>query len=105
MSPRHSARGALRAPSPPGFGLGWGGLPRLAAPHPVWIGPPAGGRGAPGARRRSILTMAENAAAAANARDTIARATLAEDDKDHARLGVWLEDLAVIKGGGVPGKF
>jgi hypothetical protein len=33
------------------------------------------------------------------------RATLAEDDKDHARLGVWLEDLAVIKGGGVPGKF
>ena len=33
------------------------------------------------------------------------RATLAEDDKDHARLGVWLEDLGVIKGGGVPGKF
>ena len=33
------------------------------------------------------------------------RATLAEDDKDHARLGGWLEDLAVVKGGGVPGKF
>ena len=33
------------------------------------------------------------------------RATLAEDDKDHARLGGWLEDLGVIKGGGVPGKF
>jgi hypothetical protein len=33
------------------------------------------------------------------------RATLAEDDKDYARLGVWLEDLAVVKGGGVPGKF
>ncbi len=33
------------------------------------------------------------------------RATLTEDDKDHARLGVWLEDLAVVKGGGVPGKF
>ena len=33
------------------------------------------------------------------------RAMLAEDDKDHARLGVWLEDLAVVKGGGVPGKF
>jgi len=33
------------------------------------------------------------------------RATLAEDDRDHARLGVWLEDLAVVKGGGVPGKF
>lgn len=34
-----------------------------------------------------------------------ARAGLAEDDKDHARLGGWLEDLSVIKGGGVPGKF
>ena len=33
------------------------------------------------------------------------RATLAEDYKDHARLGGWLEDLAVVKGGGVPGKF
>ncbi len=33
------------------------------------------------------------------------RATLAEDDKDHARLGGWLEDLAIVKGGGVPGKF
>jgi hypothetical protein len=36
---------------------------------------------------------------------TDARAGLAEDDKDHHRLGVWLEDLAQIKGGGVPGKF
>ncbi len=34
-----------------------------------------------------------------------ARADLGEDDKDHARLGVWLDDLAVVKGGGVPGKF
>lgn len=34
-----------------------------------------------------------------------ARAGLAEDDKDHARLGGWLEDLSVIKSGGVPGKF
>lgn len=34
-----------------------------------------------------------------------ARAGLAEDDKDYARLGGWLEDLAVVKGGGVPGKF
>lgn len=34
-----------------------------------------------------------------------ARAGLAEDDKDFARLGGWLEDLAVVKGGGVPGKF
>jgi hypothetical protein len=34
-----------------------------------------------------------------------ARAGLAEDDKDHARLGGWLEDLSIVKGGGVPGKF
>lgn len=35
----------------------------------------------------------------------VARATLDGDDRDHARLGGWLEDLGVIKGGGVPGKF
>jgi hypothetical protein len=34
-----------------------------------------------------------------------ARAGLTDDDKDYARLGGWLEDLAVVKGGGVPGKF
>ena len=34
-----------------------------------------------------------------------ARAGLDEDDKDHARLGTWLEDLDVVSGGGVPGKF
>lgn len=34
-----------------------------------------------------------------------ARATLDADDKDFARLGGWLEDLAVVQGGGVPGKF
>ena len=27
------------------------------------------------------------------------------DDKDHARLPGWLEDLSHIKGGGNPGKF
>lgn len=30
---------------------------------------------------------------------------LAADDKDATRLQGWLEDLAVVKGGGVPGKF
>jgi hypothetical protein len=34
-----------------------------------------------------------------------ARDGLAEDDKDYARLGGWLEDLALVRGGGVPGKF
>jgi hypothetical protein len=31
--------------------------------------------------------------------------TLDADDKDYARVQGWLEDLAMIKGGGVPGKF
>jgi hypothetical protein len=34
-----------------------------------------------------------------------ALATLDPDDKDHARLQGWLEDLSTVKGGGVPGKF
>jgi hypothetical protein len=34
-----------------------------------------------------------------------ALATLDPDDKDYARLQGWLEDLSVVKGGGVPGKF
>jgi hypothetical protein len=34
-----------------------------------------------------------------------ALATLDPDDPDHARLQGWLEDLSVVKGGGVPGKF
>jgi hypothetical protein len=34
-----------------------------------------------------------------------ALADLGEDDKDHARLTGWLEDLSAVKGGGVPGKF
>jgi hypothetical protein len=32
-------------------------------------------------------------------------AGLEADDKDYARLQGWLEDLSVVKGGGVPGKF
>jgi hypothetical protein len=34
-----------------------------------------------------------------------ALAGLAEDDKDRARLGSWLEDLSVVADGGIPGKF
>jgi hypothetical protein len=34
-----------------------------------------------------------------------AMAELDDDDKDRARLEGWLEDLSVVKGGGVPGKF
>lgn len=36
---------------------------------------------------------------------TAALATLEPDDKDYARAQGWLEDLALVKGGGVPGKF
>jgi hypothetical protein len=32
------------------------------------------------------------------------RAGLPEDDKDYVRLGGWLEDLAVVKGGQVIGR-
>jgi hypothetical protein len=34
-----------------------------------------------------------------------ALAGLDPDDRDHARLQGWLEDLSLVKGGGVPGKF
>jgi hypothetical protein len=34
-----------------------------------------------------------------------ALAGLDADDKDHARLQGWLEDLSTVKGGGNPGKF
>lgn len=34
-----------------------------------------------------------------------ALAELEDGDKDKTRLQGWLEDLAVVKGGGVPGKF
>jgi hypothetical protein len=34
-----------------------------------------------------------------------ALATLDPDDKDYARLQGWLEDLSMVKDGGVPGKF
>ena len=34
-----------------------------------------------------------------------ARAGLAEDDKDYARLTGWLDDLEVVKGGKVVGRF
>lgn len=36
---------------------------------------------------------------------TAALGTLDADDKDYARVQGWLEDLATVKGGGVPGKF
>jgi predicted site-specific integrase-resolvase len=34
-----------------------------------------------------------------------ALAELEDGDKDKARLEGWLEELSVVKGGGVPGKF
>lgn len=46
-------------------------------------------------------TTVDEVAAEVNA----AMAELEEGDKDRARLQGWLEDLSVVKGGGVPGKF
>ncbi|MDX6646431.1 MAG: hypothetical protein QOK40_2158 [Miltoncostaeaceae bacterium] len=51
----------------------------------------------------SLANKTNAAAVAAEVQE--ARATLAEDDKDHARLGGWLEDLESILGGKIPGKF
>lgn len=36
---------------------------------------------------------------------TAAMNELEDGDKDKARLQGWLDDLATVKGGGVPGKF
>lgn len=49
------------------------------------------------ANKSNVDTVAEEV--------TAALATLDPEDKDHARLEGWLEDLAVVKNGGVPGKF
>jgi hypothetical protein len=57
------------------------------------------------ALRDKVSTANKGNVDAVTAEVEAALATLDEDDKDHARLQGWLEDLAVVKGGGVPGKF
>ncbi len=49
---------------------------------------------------RALKSNAEEVAAEVEA----ARATLAPDDKDYVRLGVWLEDLSHIAGGKIIGR-
>ena len=60
--------------------------------------------------RKSALRDRVSTANKANVDDVAdeVRAALGEledGDKDKARLEGWLEDLSVVKGGGVPGKF
>jgi len=60
--------------------------------------------------QKSVLRDKVSTANKHNVDDVIAqvveaRAGLAEDEKDYARLSGWLEDLETIKSGGVPGKF
>ncbi len=49
---------------------------------------------------RALKSNAEEVAVEVEA----ARATLAPDDKDYVRLGVWLEDLSHIAGGKIIGR-
>jgi hypothetical protein len=55
--------------------------------------------------RDKVSTANKTNVGAITAEVEAARATLADDDKDFVRLGGWLEDLASVAGGAVPGKF
>ena len=57
------------------------------------------------ALRDKVSTANKSNVDAVSEEVSAALATLDADDKDHARLEGWLEDLAVVKGGGVPGRF
>lgn len=57
------------------------------------------------ALREKVSTANKSNVDAVTDEVTAALATLDADDKDYARVQGWLEDLAVVKGGGVPGKF
>lgn len=57
------------------------------------------------ALREKVSTSNKSNVDAITEEVTAALATLDADDKDYARVQGWLEDLAMVKGGGVPGKF
>jgi hypothetical protein len=57
------------------------------------------------ALREKVSTANKHNVDAVTDEVTAVLATLDADDKDHARVQGWLEDLEMIKGGGVPGKF
>ena len=57
------------------------------------------------ALREKVSTANKSNVDAITEEVTAALATLEPDDKDYARAQGWLEDLAMVKGGGVPGKF
>ena len=57
------------------------------------------------ALREKVLTANKHNVDAVTDEVTAVLGTLDADDKDYARVQGWLEDLEMIKGGGVPGKF
>ena len=57
------------------------------------------------ALREKVSTANKHNVDAVTDEVTAVLGTLDADDKDYARLQGWLEDLSVVKGGGVPGKF
>ena len=57
------------------------------------------------ALREKVSTANKSNVNAITEEVTAALGTLDADDKDYARVQGWLEDLATVKGGGVPGEF
>ena len=57
------------------------------------------------ALREKVSTANKHNVDAVTDEVTAVLGTLDADDKDYVRIQGWLEDLEMIKGGGVPGKF
>ena len=57
------------------------------------------------ALREKVSTANKHNVEAVTDEVTAVLGTLDADDKDYARVQGWLEDLEMIRGGGVPGKF
>jgi hypothetical protein len=57
------------------------------------------------ALREKVSTANKHNVDAVTDEVTAALGTLDADDKDYARVQGWLDDLELIRGGGVPGKF
>ena len=57
------------------------------------------------ALREKVSTANKHNVEAVTDEVTAVLGTLDADDKDYVRVQGWLEDLEMIRGGGVPGKF
>jgi hypothetical protein len=57
------------------------------------------------ALREKVSTANKHNVEAVTDEVTAVLGTLDADDRDYARVQGWLEDLEMIRGGGVPGKY